>query len=253
MRKAKHRNGVRYSLWVKEKTVALRQEGKTHREIVKELGISLGSADLWTKGIALSREQKIAIQRRRNKHIFTPKERKLISERLRPFQYQLQYRNEDLIDKIRKFYAENGRIPLKREFNSLRIFRERFGSWNNAIKLAGFEPNQVIFSKKFIAKDGHICDSFAEKIVDDWLSYYRIKHERNFPYENTKMTADFKTGNFLIEYFGLAGEIKVYDQLIKKKRILARDRKMSLIEIYPKNLFSKDYKTFLRKIFKPLS
>lgn len=253
MKKAKHRNGARHSLWIKEKTVALRQEGRTHREIVKELGISLGSAGLWTKGIALSREQKIAIQRRHNKHIFTPKERKLISERLKPFQYQLQYRNEDLIDKIRKFYAENGRIPLKREFNSFRIFRERFGSWNNAIKLAGFESNQVIFSKKFIAKDGHICDSFAEKIVDDWLSYYCIKHERNFPYKNTKMTADFRVGNFLIEYFGLAGEMESYDQLIQKKRTLARDKRMKLIEIYPKDLFSKAYKAFLRKISKLLS
>ena len=96
MGKAKHRNGVRHSLWVKEKTVVLRQEGKTHREIVKELGISLGSAD-------------------------------------------------------------------------------------------------------------------------------------------------FKVGNFLIEYFGLAGEMESYDQLIQKKRILARDKRMNLIEIYPKDLFFKGF------------
>jgi hypothetical protein len=50
-----------------------------------------------------------------------------------------------------------------------REYQQRFGSWNNAIRLAGFEPNSVIFSKKFLAKDGHVCDSYAEKIIDDWL------------------------------------------------------------------------------------
>ncbi|GAI04393.1 unnamed protein product, partial [marine sediment metagenome] len=84
------------------------------------------------------------------------------------------YSKKHLITKIRKFYFKNGRIPLKREFNMYREYQQRFGSWNNAIKLAGFKPNQVIFSKKFIAKDGHICDSYAEQIIDDWLFKYKI-------------------------------------------------------------------------------
>lgn len=158
--------------------------------------------------------QKKAIQERRYKPTFTLERRKKLSKLARRNFSKFwgkPYSKEELLDKIRKFYFKHERIPLKREFNMYREYQQHFGSWNNAIKLAGFEPNPVVFSKKFIAKDGHVCDSFAEKIIDDWLSYYCIKHKKNFPYKNTKMTADFKVGNFLIEYFGLAGEMKSYD------------------------------------------
>lgn len=250
-------NGRRYSRETKQKAISLRKTGFTHREISEKLGCAFGTACSWTKGIVLTPKQKKDIQERRYKPSFTKERKGKLSELARvnlvPYQYKKKYTKTDLIQKILDFYENNGRIPLKREFNMYREYQQYFGSWNNAIQLAGLEPNQVIFSKKFIAKDKHICDSFAEKIVDDWLFYYCIKHERNFPYKNTKMTADFKVGNFLIEYFGLAGEIESYNLLIQKKRILARDKRMNLIEIYPKDLFSKDYKTFLRKIFKPLS
>ena len=76
---------------------------------------------------------------------------------------------EELYKQIKEFYKKNKRIPLKREFPHYDAIRARFGTWNKAIEAAGFEPNPVMFSKKFIAKDGHICDSFSEKIIDDWL------------------------------------------------------------------------------------
>jgi len=120
-----------------------------------------------------------------------------------------------------------------------REYQQRFGSWNNAIRLAGFEPSSVIFLKKFIAKDGHICDSCAGKTIDDWLDKYKTKHERNFPYSNQKMTADFTIGNVRIEYFGLRGPNKVYDQIIQIKRNICQRDGLKLLEIYPSDLFSK--------------
>jgi hypothetical protein len=39
--------------------------------------------------------------------------------------------------------------------------------------------------KKYIAKDGHKCDSFAEKIIDDWLYSNNVEHQRNIPYPNS--------------------------------------------------------------------
>ena len=84
----------------------------------------------------------------------------------------LKYRsiptNQELILRIKRFNKKHGRIPLKREFNSTYIlYLKRFGGWNNAVRIAGFNPNPVFFAKKFIALDGHVCDSFAEKIIDD--------------------------------------------------------------------------------------
>ncbi len=248
-------NGRRYPQKIKLETRILRKKGWTHREIVKELGISLGSASLWAKGTILTPKQKKAIAERRNKHIWTKEERVKRGQLARvnlSHYWKKPYSKKELLDKIRKFYLKNGRIPLKREFNMYREYQQRFGSWNNAIRLAGFEPNSVIFSKKFLAKDGHTCDSFAEKIIDDWLSKNKIRHKRNLPYPTEKMTADFSIGNVRIEYFGLRGLNKIYDQIIQIKRDICQKEKLKLIEIYPTDLFSKNFRSCLGGILKEL-
>ena len=248
-------NGRRYPQKIKLEARILRKKGWTHREIVKELGISLGSASLWTKGTILTPEQKKAIEERRNKHIWTKEERAKRGQLARvnlSHYWKKPYSKKELLDKIRKFYFKNRRIPLKREFNMYREYQQRFGSWNNAIRLADFEPNSVIFSKKFLAKDSHLCDSYAEKIIDDWLFKHKIKHERSFPYPNQKMTADFAIGNVRIEYFGLRGLNKIYDQIIQIKRDICKKEKLKLIEIYPLDLFSKNFRNCLGKISREL-
>ncbi len=123
-------------------------------------------------------------------------------------------------------------------YGMYREAREFFGSWNNAIKVVGFTPNPILFAKKQRAYDGHQCDSLAEKIIDDWLDEKNIKHERNIKYpSNPKLTADFVTKHYWIEFFGLFGEMDDYDALVKEKQKLARKYKLPLIELYPKDLF----------------
>ncbi len=242
MEKVKHRNGVRYPFSIKERARELRQHGKTHREIVRELGISLGSADLWTKDIILTAEQKLAIWERYSAKVFTPERR----EQLRTFASQTGFLREkytklDLIEKIRNFYKIHGRIPLKREFNMYDQYKRRFGSWNRAIKASGFSTNPELFSYKFCANDGHRCDSFTEKIIDDWLLNRGIPHARNFRYGETKMTADFMIQpNIILEFFGLAGVQKIYDEIITRKRKFCQEFNFRLVEIYPKDLFPKN-------------
>ncbi len=247
MKKTRFRNGVRHSLITREKAAHLRREGKTHREIAKELGISLGSADLWTRGIILTRKQTEEIYARRNTHKLTPKEKERNIKRLRPF-WKKAYTREDLIRKIKQFHVKNGRIPLKREFNSLRVFRDHFGSWNNAIIAAGFEPNPILFAKKFVSRDGHHCDSFTEKIIDDWFYEREVRHQRNWKYVGTKMTADFFIEpDVVVEFFGLAGAQKEYDALIQKKREFCEENQFQLLELYPKDLFPQNH---LAEIFR---
>ncbi len=255
MGKVKFRNGIRHTLSTKMGARDLRQNGWTHREIVNKLRISLGSAVLWTKGIILTDKQKRAIQERIFKPTFTKerreKLRRLAKINLARF-WKHPYSKQELLDKIRDFYTEHGRIPLKREFNMYEEYKLRFGSWNNAIQIAGFDPNPVVYSKKFVAKDGHMCDSFVEKIIDDWLLRNRIVHERNFPYAGTKMTADFTVGKLRIEYFGLAGENEAYDKTIHRKRDFCVREGLKLFEIYPRDLFSdsESYKRCLGNILK---
>lgn len=154
-----------------------------------------------------------------------------------PFGFQ-RISEKQIISEIKKFYKLKGRIPVKREFHHYNAARLRFGTWNKAIEAAGFEPNPVLFAKKFIAKDGHVCDSFAEKIIDEWLTSRKIKHERDVHYpEDKKLTTDFVTKNNWIEFFGLAGELKDYDKVMERKKTLSKKYRLQLIEIYPKDLF----------------
>ncbi|MBI5470413.1 helix-turn-helix domain-containing protein [Candidatus Kaiserbacteria bacterium] len=162
MAKTKGRNGVRHTIETKTEAILMRKIGRTHREIAAALNISLATAWLWLKDIQITPSQKLAIESRRHTRKLDKHEKTAIANRLKPFQYKDQYSDEDLLDKIKKFYKNYGRIPLKHEFNSSRIYRLRFGSWNNAVKMAGFETNPVLFAKRFVAQDGHICDSFSD-------------------------------------------------------------------------------------------
>lgn len=152
----------------------------------------------------------------------------------------------ELLDKIKKFVKKNGRIPYKWEIGHYSAMRGRFGTWNKAIEAAGFKPNPVMFAKKYIAKDGDKCDSLAEKIIDDYLSKRNIKHTRNFPYPGSEgFTVDFKVGDFWIEFFGLSGGLKRYDELKERKLKLAKKYKLKIVEIYPKDVFSLSKKNIL--------
>lgn len=91
-----------------------------------------------------------------------------------------------------------------------------------------------------MAKDGHKCDSLSEKIIDDWLSRRQIDHMRSVPYpDHEQFTADFVVNKYWIEFFGLSGELMRYDYLMRKKLRIAKNLKLNLIKIFPKDLFPK--------------
>jgi transposase len=114
MKIAKGRNGVRYSEAIREKARELRMAGRTHREITKELGISLGTANTWVKDVVLSIRQQRDVQVRRHQHVWTLEDRERARQRLKTFWLAIKYTREDLLERITDFYAQNGRIPLKR-------------------------------------------------------------------------------------------------------------------------------------------
>lgn len=224
----------------------MRKDGWTHREIVKELGtVSLGTVAVWTEGIILSSEQKVSIEMRRKKRMnatYTRERREILAKHARkflaPFIYKRRYTNKMLIMKIKDFYRKNGRIPLKREFNSYRGFRLRFGSWNNAIVKAGFTPNPCS-ARRYIARDGHTCDSLAEKMIDDFLFEHHVKHERSVPYQNyNRFKTDFVINGTFVEYFGRVG-LRDYDEIIMRKKALCQQANVRLIELYPTDILEK--------------
>lgn len=152
----------------------------------------------------------------------------------------LKVSKEKIINDIKTFYRNNGRIPVKREYIHTKATRARFGSWNKAIIAAGFDPNPVLFAKKHIALDGHKCDSFAEFILDNWLFKNNIPHEIHVPYPSSLMSSDFLVGDMRLEFIGLENESKKYDRLLKRKRLMIKNQKFKVKEIYPRDLFPKN-------------
>lgn len=153
---------------------------------------------------------------------------------------------EKLINEIIKLFHKIDRTPTKRECTYWSSARKHFGSWNNALIAAGLIPhrslNQKMYKRrKCFAKDGHICDSVSELLVDNWLYSQSIAHQKEVPYPKGKFMADWAlSSNIFVEYFGLANDSRRYDEEIKKKQQICRDSGIILIEIYSKHLFPKN-------------
>lgn len=172
------------------------------------------------------------------------------------------YTSEKLIKIIKDNARKLKRVPAQREFwgginkACVRIF----GSWNKAISAAGFIPNRSHNDRMYKcsnakATDGHLCDSISELLVDNWLYKNKILHEKNVHYPGTNHRADWaimsKGNKIFVEYFGLANDSPRYDRSIKEKKMLCKKQNISLIAIYPKDLYPKNLLEYnLKKKFK---
>jgi len=222
----------------------LRHLGKSYREIAKSLHIGLGTVFVYARSVHLTKKQHHLLSYRGYEKCLgrlSKKQRHLaslkggINNAKHP---KLKYSKELLLSLLKDFYTQNGRLPTKRDFvPQYGSFFRVFGTWNHAIREAGLDPNPVLFAKKHVANDGHRCDSLAEKIIDDWLYARNVHHERNVPYFNTKFTADFKVNDIIIEFFGLHGQLKRYDVLMRKKMKLIQQHHLKLISIFPNDIF----------------
>jgi len=172
------------------------------------------------------------------------------------------YTKEKLLKIIIATAKKLGRTPARREFwgGVDKACARLFGSWNKAVFAAGFAPNRShddrmykrIISK---AKDGHLCDSVSELLIDNWLYKNKILHEKDVHYPTTNHRADWaivlKDKKVFIEYFGLANDSPRYDRSIEEKVLLCKKYNISLIAIYPKDLYPKTFLDFnLKNKFK---
>lgn len=162
------------------------------------------------------------------------------------------YRLEELLEIIKNKSKKLKRVPAKREFieGIDKACVRFFGSWNNAVSAAGLIPNRSHNNRMYRrmsgkALDGHLCDSVSEILIDNWLYKNDIPHSKDVPYPETRYKADWKIslGNreVVIEYFGLANDSPRYDRSITRKKMLCKKLDISLIGIYPKDIYPKRY------------
>jgi len=156
-----------------------------------------------------------------------------------------KYTREQIILVIRNFYQQHKRVPAKREvLGIVGCATHKFGSWTATIAAAGLEPHRshdhrMYRRMKTKARDGHVCDSISEVVIDNWLAKHNISHTRNAKYPTTNHQADWaiKDSTVFVEYFGLAKDSPRYDKEIKRKQNLCRKNKIKLVEIYPSDLY----------------
>jgi hypothetical protein len=129
-------------------------------------------------------------------------------------------------------------IRLNLRKPSVRRVKELFGSWLQGLIAASVLEDRTrptVYGTQTVARDGHICFSLGEKTIDDFLYQHGIKHEKEPPYPDSSLRADFRVGDTLIEYFGLAGNPDYNARAEEKKRICKR-HDIPLIAIYPQDL-----------------
>lgn len=124
-------------------------------------------------------------------------------------------------------------------------YKEIFGSWLQALDAAGVLEGGVRKTSRgyiCLAKDGHECRSIGEKIIDDYLFIHNISHEQepHYPGER-RYRADWKVGEYFIEFWGLKGE-EDYDKKIEDKKVIAQQYQIPLIEITFEDLHHLDLK-----------
>lgn len=162
------------------------------------------------------------------------------------------YTPNELLEIIKNTAKKLGRTPARRELikGTDKICKRVFGSWNNAVVTAGLQPNRSDSQRMYRrtntkAADGHLCDSVSESIIDNWLTKNKIFHKRNVCYPKTNHRADWEISirgkKAFVEYFGLANDSRRYDRTVKEKMRLCNKYKISLISIYPKELYPRRF------------
>jgi hypothetical protein len=154
------------------------------------------------------------------------------------FNSNKHYERDYLVKEIERFIDENNHIPSTNEFRyskeypGIKAYKRIFGSFNNALVELGYTPVCVISKNKYshntIARDGHICDSVEESMVDNFLFSKEIIHSIQPLYPrhdelNKKgwIRADFYLTkyNIYVEYAGLINRSFYADKLRKKQQL----------------------------------
>lgn len=110
-----------------------------------------------------------------------------------------------------------------------------FGSFNSFLILGGVEVN--LSNKNFcMAIDGHLCDSYEEKIIDDILNELNIRHKLHTKYPGSKLVCDFELGDAYIECVGYSRNAtskkhSVYINKLDEKYEIARSHCKKFITI----------------------
>jgi hypothetical protein len=130
-------------------------------------------------------------------------------------------------------------VPLLQERPSTgRILEVAGPTWFEVLVAAGILGADGVRGSRgvrILARDGCVCLSLGEKLIDDILATEGIAHERERPYPGSSLRSDWRCGEVYIEYFGLTGD-SGYDERTAAKLALIDELGLAVIAIYPQEL-----------------
>lgn len=154
-----------------------------------------------------------------------------------------------VINAIKKYHKEFNKIPEFRDWNSDIVLsgypstgavRRLFGSWNEGIKAAGFEPNiQNGFGIDTFGKDGHLYRSSCEAyFADNYLfGKYEYEIEPKYPDPYNKYYDWYIPRlNLYIELDGECRPDVIKEKILINKQLRRNLKVIKTTEIYNKQL-----------------
>lgn len=148
-----------------------------------------------------------------------------------------KYSDEEVKNIFLNHYKDDIPTVMKLDFDfknrlflwSSSMIEHRFGSYNKFMELCGEIPNSVgcIYSKQYIANDGHVCNSYAEKTIDDFLHRNKIKHEREVSYKDIGIETDRRyrsdwiiDNSLVVEFCGIMNKEAYSNKMREKEKLL---------------------------------
>ncbi len=140
-------------------------------------------------------------------------------------------------------------INLLKHMAPGKAYIDKFDSFFKAVAKTGLleeDARKTGFGTQILAEDGHVCLSLAEQYIDNWLFRNNIPHTKEPHYPDESLRADWKVGEYFIEYWGLKGQ-EEYDKKINLKRKIAHKNEIPLVELSQKDLPNLDVKLDILK------
>lgn len=176
-----------------------------------------------------------------------------------------KYSNEELKDIFIKHYGVDD-IPvydrLKDDYDKGifmfygGLLKSRFGSYSKFLSYCGVSPrSQSWFNNHKLAKDGDMCNSYSELVVDNFFYDNGIGHDKEVYYKSLgiKVKHKYRTDwvlkdGLVVEFCGMM-KTKEYAEKMEDKRRLLKQSKIPYIFLEHKDLdnLAKIFRKYIKK------
>lgn len=160
---------------------------------------------------------------------------------------------DEMIQDLHDTFNKIGRLPAHRDIQenqevaSVSKYAAEFGSFSNALKVAGFKD--VRNSRVVMSPKGELCmssyeydfcsmleDNSIEFKKDEYYKDYILNLNKNYQFD---FTITYSGDIYFVEIFGM-WNLETYRKIANTKKSICLDNNINLIDLYPEDFRGKD-------------